>query len=162
MFDKNQFYFNIIFTVLFMGLIITCLLLCINLVQVKKGIISMNTTLDKISMNHIQAAHYQLDYMLTTEGFFIRSVNDFGNFDGPSMQPAIFDDNTLLQIKYNENVTLDAGQIIRYINEDGIAVIHRIRAVYQNSVFVQGDNLKEGEIVGKDRITHVIVGVLFT
>jgi len=78
------------------------------------------------------------------------------------MQPAIFDQNTLIERKYDGTSRLTEGQIVRYLRKDGTAVIHRIRADYGVEVYVQGDSLKDGEIIEKARISHIIIGVLFT
>lgn len=162
MLDKNQLYFGVVILSLLTGIGGLLLYNHVTMAKMQNTVNNVSQLLDKFNYNYIQAPHYQLDYMLTNEGFFIRSVNDYGGLNGPSMNPAIFDGNTLLQMKFSLNMTLKPGQIIRYLGTDGTAVIHRVRAVYEDRVFVQGDNMEEGELVSKTSITHVIVGVLFT
>ena len=67
----------------------------------------------------------------------------------------------LIEKKYNQEALVE-GQIIRFLREDGTAVVHRVRADYGDTVYVQGDSLKEGEIITKEQITHLVLGVLYT
>ena len=163
-YDKNQFTFNIIFV-----FILICLL-GLNVYYAQNFKI-MNNQYQRIEekvteiesnqvFNFIQGAHYDLVYQLTPTGLFV-NANDYGMFNGPSMQPAIFDSNTLIEQTFN-NSQLEEGQIIRFMRDNGTAVIHRVRADYGDTVYVQGDSLKEGEIIRKDQITHIIIGILFT
>jgi hypothetical protein len=166
-YDKNQFTFNIIFTLILLSLIGLNLIYTKSFYDMNLKLQSINQNLSvmesKQDFNFLQAPHNELEYYLTTAGFYVPTANDYGRFSGPSMQPAIFDGNLLLEKKYDGNSTLKEGQIVRFIRkQDGEAVIHRVRADYGNTVFVQGDSLPEGEIIEKGRITHVVVGVLFT
>jgi signal peptidase I len=43
-----------------------------------------------------------------------------------------------------------------------MAVIHRVAAVYDDLIIMQGDNLYEEEEIKKCQITHVVVGIMFT
>ena len=43
-----------------------------------------------------------------------------------------------------------------------MAVIHRINAIYDDDVVMQGDNLNEQENIKKCQITHIVGGILFT
>ena len=164
-YDKNQFSFNLIFLFILIASIIINIIFGQNFVLLNQKMQRMEQTLVKIednqNNNFVQGAHQDIEFQLTSQGFFIPGVNDYGLFNGPSMQPAVFDGNTLIQIKYEGGDLLE-GQIIRFLREDGQAVIHRVRADYGSTIFVQGDSLNEGEIIIKDRVTHIIVGVLFT
>lgn len=163
-YDKNQFRFNLIFVfilICFMGLNVyyaqNFKIMNNKYQQMEEKVIKIESNQN---FNFIQAAHYDLIYQLTPTGLFV-NANDYGLFNGPSMQPVIFDGNTLIEKIYN-NSDLEEGQIIRFVRDDGAAVIHRVRADYGETVYVQGDSLKEGEIIRKDQITHVIIGILFT
>jgi hypothetical protein len=164
-YDRNQFTFNLVFIFLLIALIALNLIYSQNFNMLNQKYLQINDTLTKIESNQdfnfLQGSHDAMEYQLTPQGFYV-AANDYGKFSGPSMQPSIFDGNTLIEKKYNGKDPLAEGQIIRFIRKDGQAVIHRIRADYGETVFVQGDSLKEGEIIEKARITHIIVGVLFT
>jgi hypothetical protein len=164
-YDRNQLTFNIVFTLILLASITLNLIYAYNFVELHKKYLNVTDRLDKIegnqNFNFIQASHTLVDYQLTPQGFYV-VANDFGVLNGPSMQPTIFDGNTLIEKRYDGSSKLNEGQIIRYIREDGAAVVHRVRADYGETVFVQGDSLKQGEIINKNKITHVVVGVLFT
>ncbi len=164
-YDKNQFTFNLIFILVLIATIIINVIFGMNFVQLNKRYVSINKTLSEIrhnqNFNFVQGSHQILKYQLTSQGFFVDSADNFGTFNGPSMQPTIYDGNIVIEKTYSGQ-SLEEGQIVRFIRDDGTAIIHRVRADYGNSVFVQGDSLKEGEIINKDQITHIIIGVLFT
>jgi len=164
-YDKNQFGFNIIFTIILISSLFLNIYYATNFNILDKRFITLNNTLAKVednqNFNFIQGAHNDIQYQLMPNGFIILTADDYGMFNGPSMQPTIYDGNLLIEKKYN-NEQLQEGQIIRFLRDDGTAVIHRVRADYGNKVFVQGDSLKDGEIINKDQITHIVIGILFT
>jgi hypothetical protein len=164
-YDKNQFSFNLIFIFILIAAMITNIILGQNFILLNKKYEDINATLTKIesnqNFNFIQGAHKDIEYQLSPQGFYVLA-NDYGVFNGPSMQPSIFDGNTLIEKRYDGTSKVEEGQIVRYIREDNTPVVHRIRADYGKTVFVQGDSLKDGEIIEKSKITHIIVGVLFT
>ncbi len=164
-YDKNQLTFNLLFLFILMASIILNIIFAQNFILLDKKYTDINNTLAKIednqNFNFVEGAHYTLEYMLTPQGFYVLA-NDYGVFNGPSMQPSIFDGNTMIEKKYDGKERLEAGQIVRFLRKDGQAVIHRVRADYGSTVYVQGDSLKEGEIIEKERITHLVVGILFT
>jgi len=164
-YDKNQFTFNLLFILILIASIMMNIILSQNFVLMNRKMLSINKTLtvieDNQNFNFIQSPHYDLDYKLQPTGFIIGFVDDYGKFNGPSMQPVIFDGNLVIEKRYN-NENLDAGQIIRYVRNDGTPVIHRVRADYGDSIYVQGDSEKKGEIIKKDQVTHIVIGVLFT
>ncbi len=164
-YDKNQFGFNIIFTIILISSLFLNIYYATNFNILDKRFIALNNTLAKVednqNFNFIQGAHNDIQYQLMPNGFIILTADDYGMFNGPSMQPTIYDGNLLIEKKYN-NEQLQEGQIIRFLRDDGTAVIHRVRADYGNKVFVQGDSLKDGEIINKDQITHIVIGILFT
>jgi hypothetical protein len=163
-YDKNQFIFNILLVLIFCASVALNIYYSQNFKDLEERYLSVNETLAKVESNQnynfIQGAHNEIEYLLTPQGFTVVSANDFGVFNGPSMQPSIYDRNLLIERKY-ANETLEEGQIIRFMR-NGEAVIHRVRADYGDKVFVQGDSLKEGEMIAKDRVTHIIIGVLFS
>ena len=164
-YDKNQFGFNIIFTIILISSLFINIYYATNFKVLDNRFIELNQTLSKVednqNFNFLQGSHHDLEYTMTPTGFFIMSSDDFGLFNGPSMQPTIYDGNLLIEKRYNDE-QLKEGHIIRFMRNDGIAVIHRVRADYGERVYVQGDSLKEGEIINKDQITHLVIGVLFT
>ena len=163
-YDKNQFTFNVIFLVILLACIFINVYYATNFRIVEDRFLSVNGTLGKVesnqNFNFIQAPHNKIDYALTEHGFLVKSADNYGVFNGPSMQPTIFDQNIMIEKRYDGGV-LEEGQIIRFLRGDQ-AVIHRVRADYGDMVYVQGDSLKEGEIIEKTKITHVVIGVLFT
>jgi hypothetical protein len=164
-YDRNQLTFNILFALILLASVTLNVIYAYNFVELHKRYVDVNESLKKIegnqNFNFIQATHLPLDFQLTPQGFYV-VANDFGTFNGPSMQPSIFDGNTLIEKKYDGSSKLSEGLIVRYIREDGTAVVHRVRADYGDKVYVQGDSLKDGEIIEKSKITHVVAGVLFT
>ncbi len=164
-YDKNQFRFNIIFTIILISSLFINIYYATNFKVLDNRFIELNQTLSKVednqNFNFIQGAHNEIEYYLTPAGFFIATSDDFGLFNGPSMQPTIYDGNLLIEARYNKQ-ELKEGHIIRFMRDDGTAVIHRVRADYGDRVYVQGDSLKDGEIINKDQITHLVIGVLFT
>jgi len=164
-YDKNQFGFNVVFMIILISSLFINVYYATNFKSLDGRFNYLNKTLTKVednqNFNFLQGSHHDLDYTMTPTGFFIISANDYGLFNGPSMQPAIYDGNLLIETKYRDQ-ELKEGHIIRFMRNDGTAVIHRVRADYGDKVFVQGDSLKDGEIVDKDRITHIIIGVLYT
>ena len=165
-YDKNQFLFNMIFTSLIIVFLLISVFFSINLLKVKSELEFVNQKLGEIEenqhlINYIQGSHDQVPYQLTPSGFFISGANDFGELKGSSMQPSIFEGNTLIQLKYT-NQSLSEGQIVRYIGKDNVPFVHRIRAVYDETLLVQGDNLEISELISKSQVTHLVIGVLFT
>ena len=164
-YDKNQFRFNIIFTIILISSLFINIYYATNFKILDDRFIALNNTLAKVednqNFNFLQGAHHDLQYHLTPTGFLIVSSDDYGLFNGPSMQPTIYDGNLLIEARYNKQ-ELKEGHIIRFMRNDGTAVIHRVRADYGERVYVQGDSLKDGEIINKDQITHLVIGVLFT
>jgi hypothetical protein len=164
-YDKNQFTFNLIFILILIATIIINIIFGQNFVMLNRKYLDIKSTMSKIESNQdfnfIQGSHYDIEYMLTTQGFYVPGANDYGLFNGPSMQPVIFDGNTMIQKRY-DGERLEEGHIVRFMRNDGQAVIHRVRADYGDTVYVQGDSLREGEIIDKSRITHLVIGVLFT
>lgn len=157
-YDKNQFTFNIVFVFILIASLFLNIYYATNFRIVNERLTEIE---DNQNFNFIQSVHNDLDYDLTEHGFLIRSADEYGILSGPSMQPTIFDQNTIIEKSYNQEPLIE-GQIIRFERANNQAVIHRVRADYGDKVFVQGDSLKEGEIINKDQITHIVIGVLFT
>lgn len=164
-YDKNQFAFNIIFVLILVGSAVMTIVYSRNFEMLGVKYQNISDRLAEVesnqAFNFIQGSHIGIEYQLNPQGFYVLA-NDYGVFNGPSMQPAIFDGNTLVERKFDGKSKLAEGQIIRFMRDDGTAVIHRVRSDYGDKVFVQGDSLKEGEIIEKARITHLVIGVLFT
>jgi hypothetical protein len=164
-YDKNQMTFNILFSVILLTSIVLNVIFATNFELLENRFMQVNDTLGKVEVNQnfnfIQGAHNDIEYSLTEHGFLVRSADDSGLFNGPSMQPVIYDQNTLIEKTYNgENLT--EGQVVRFLRDNGDAIVHRVRADYGDTIFVQGDSLKDGEIISKDKVTHIVVGVLYT
>lgn len=157
-YDKNQFTFNIVFVFILIASLFLNVYYATNFKIVNERLTEIE---DNQNFNFIQSSHNTLEFDLTEHGFLIRSVDEFGILTGPSMQPAIFDQNTIIEKTYNQEPLLE-GQIVRFTRADKQAVIHRVRADYGDKVYVQGDSLKEGEIINKNQITHIVIGVIFT
>ena len=162
MYDKKQRVFNIAWLSLTLLLLLLVGIFGYRIVKTQQQLIERVDAMEENqNFNFLQAPHHELEYQLTTQGFFIDSADDIGQFNGPSMQPTLFDGHLLIEKSYNGS-SLEEGSIIRFIRQDGTAVIHRVRADYGDELFVQGDSLKDGEIIQKDQVTHIIIGVLFT
>lgn len=132
--------------------------------------ITLNTT-----KNFIQAPHAQYNW-----NKLVNRIGDLGISPGlivgSSMQPSIFEGNTLLQINMTQDYVLKAGEVVRYyvknspdcsINESETIVeeyvIHRIEAIYNDEhILVVGDNDDKREFIKRCQIKNVVVGLLFT
>ncbi len=164
-YDKNQFAFNLVFILILISSIFLNIYYAANFNILEERFLQVNETLGKVeenqAFNFIQGPHNELQYDLTEHGLLVRSADDYGILSGSSMQPVIFGQHTLIEMTYT-GADLEEGQIIRFTRRNGEAVIHRVRADYGSEVYVQGDSLKEGEIINKDQITHIVIGVLYT
>jgi hypothetical protein len=156
-YDKNQFAFNTVFLIILVVLTFINIYYATNFRIVEERFLSVN---ESLSFNFIQGTHSKIEYALTEHGFLVRSADNYGVFNGPSMQPTIFDQNIIIEKQYDGSA-LEEGQVVRFMR-GSTAVVHRVRADYGDTVYVQGDSLKDGEIISKSQITHVIIGVLFT
>jgi hypothetical protein len=125
--------------------------------------------------NNIQASHSwdMKPYVLPENndmGLYCFGIDDIGELWGNSMSPTFFESNTALLRNYTSGMTLHTGDIVKFyrgscpINdtEAGMAVIHRITAIYDDRIVVQGDNLYEMETIQRCQITHVVLGILYT
>jgi hypothetical protein len=122
---------------------------------------------------YIQAAHAIFNRKIVNDpescGF-----DDAGYLFGSSMQPTYWEGNTALEINYTKNYVLRPGMIIRYntaSTEDcplktppvaGQYIIHRIEAIYDDTIITAGDNNPFNEEIKSCQVTHVVVGILFT
>jgi len=164
-YDRNQIRFNVVFVIIVLSSLALNVYFSYRVRQLNSNYEDMVSVLEKIESNQdfnfIQGTHYDLKYALTESGLVILSSNDIGALSGSSMQPVIFDGNILIEKKY-DGENLEEGQIVRFIRKDGAAVVHRVRADYGSTLYVQGDSLKEGEVIDKKQVTHIVIGVLFT
>ena len=87
---------------------------------------------------------------------------------GNSMSPTLPHGSTLL-FQSSDNIVLQPGMIVHYVHE-GNNVVHRIIAVYEDHIILQGDNNNDQDYflfsyekeVPKTAVKHIVVGVLFT
>ena len=112
--------------------------------------------------NHIQAPHFNVDYYVRDNVIYIND-SKIENFNGDSMQPTIWTGNKLIVTEYKKGMQLKEGMIIGYrrLFDDSFTT-HRIKTIYNNEIYTQGDNnLKEDEPIQKSQIKYIILGVLF-
>jgi hypothetical protein len=134
--------------------------------------VNVNVTVPKIEMGarNIQAPHdFDIDSWSAINALVRADIIDRGGgFYGSSMQPAIFEGNTLLMVNASD-IVLQPGDIIRYVSDNGCVndtgagpVIHRIVGIYRDYIMVQGDNNGGAEKIFRCQVTDKIIGILFT
>lgn len=80
---------------------------------------------------------------------------------GMSMQPAIYDGDTVLVVEYNKDLPIVQGDIIRMQFDDWF-MIHQVIAVYDIGVITKGlNNDVNDDMISYDQITGVVCGVLY-
>jgi hypothetical protein len=165
-YDKNQLTFNVVFVMILLVSILLNVYYATNLNKLDETFSEISKNLSVIEQNQnfnfIQGPHIDIDYALTEHGFLIRSSDDFGLFNGPSMQPVIFDQNVVIQKKISSDYVIKEGDIVRFKRPNGQGVVHRVRANYGDTLYIQGDSDKTGEIIDKSQVSHIILGVIYT
>lgn len=111
------------------------------------------------SNNGIQAPHNKIDYKINGSNIILSNAS-LCRITGISMRPTMFTGNKIIKTEYNEQY-LKEGQIIIYKNDDNTTVAHRIKALYSDHLYVQGDNNKGHEKIQYDQIESIIIGVLY-
>lgn len=172
--------FMIVVVLMFVVLTFTILFSnSINLIEVKfePELIRYSGSL----YNHnIQAAHIPSVSDLTNEDSLILKNKKtywgttLGEFTGNSMQPTIFEGNTLIVMGLFLYDSVEPGQIIRYresgcfdinanYDADEVFIVHRVVATYvNNTVVMRGDNNVEEEVIKRCQISHIVIGILYT
>jgi hypothetical protein len=133
--------------------------------------------------NNIQASHFYNDSIYTYNEFNYTllgvTADEDGKLWGSSMQPTFFEGNTVLLQNYTNNTIIRTGDMVRYfrfskkypncsvirdklLENDSLAVIHRINAIYDDEILMQGDNTNTLERIDRCQITQVVVGIIFT
>lgn len=110
-------------------------------------------------VNQIQSAHSDIDYLINGTDVVIKNVSA-NKITGFSMRPTIFTGNTLLLVTY-DNQKLKEGEIIIFENEENISVTHRIKGIYADYLYTQGDNNQAHEKINYSQIKYIVVGVLY-
>lgn len=137
--------------------------ICVFLAGFSVAIIYNSNTLDlpQPNINFIQAPHAEVDYLILSNSICVNGVTTQQLF-GSSMRPTAFTGNTLLLKEYNKTTdVLKEGMIIIY-DSGNSKVAHRIEALYNNKLALQGDNNYYSEEIYYENITDIVVGVLFT
>jgi len=178
----------IIIMLIIMGVSILYITFYSSTNETRLKVVCQNEVICDVNKNNIQASHtYELQYIKqNNNSLILDNISNLGLLWGSSMQPTFFEGNTAVVKEYN-NMTLHTGDIIRYfrfsnkypnctsikeaignnslggswINND-MAVLHRINAVYDNLIVVQGDNLNQVETIDKCQVTDIVIGIIFT
>lgn len=112
----------------------------------------------------------------TTQSLLVKAgiIDGGGWLVGTSMQPTIYEGNTLLTRKVYNDTKLVPGMVIRYttLNTTNCSVtftspipyvVHRIDAIYNDNIIItSGDNNRRSEAIRRCQITHIIAGVIYT
>ena len=75
------------------------------------------------------------------------------------MQPALFNKNIICYKPFNPD-ELRQGQIIIYKDDSNQSISHRIKALLNDGVIVQGDNNKPHEEVSYSRIEGIVALII--
>ena len=81
------------------------------------------------------------------------------NTNGASMKPTFFNGNIICFKPFNPK-ELRQGQIIVYRDTDNQTISHRIKAVLDGKVIVQGDNNKPYEYIPYSNIDGVVALII--
>ena len=106
----------------------------------------------------IQAHHYDFNYSIEGSDIAIKDVYCH-NMKGSSMNPALFEGNTICFKEYKDQ-ELRQGNII-YYSLNGEENIHRIIAL-QDNLIVKGDNNKFQEEINYTDVKGILAMVLYT
>lgn len=125
--------------------------------------------------NNVQASHSYTDFVGHNGIQYCFVADDLGVLWGNSMQPTFFEGNTVLTKNFTANMSLRTGDVVRYFRFDGVyknctslanisggAIIHRISAIYDDRIVVQGDNLNEQETIQRCQIRNIVIGIIYT
>lgn len=124
-------------------------------VLVGLGFVMLNNSV----VNHIQAPHSDIDYYVNGSDIIIKNISVHEQ-TGFSMRPTIFTDNKIIVVKYT-NQKLKEGEIIVFEDEEYSSVMHRIKGIYEDHIYTQGDNNKAHEKILYSQIKYIVVGVLY-
>ncbi len=108
--------------------------------------------------NFIQAHHTDIDYKDNNNRLIINDVYCH-NVEGSSMNPTLFEGNTICFRKYNGE-ELKQGNIIHF-ETNKTRGAHRIMAVENDKIVVRGDNNKYDEIINKSDVKGILVLALY-
>jgi len=113
--------------------------------------------------NYIQAPHYDIIYS-TNQGLKIQDIDYCRKTTGDSMQPTIFTGNTVCMIKYSPMLKykLEEGLLVSYENKKGESATHRIKAIYDDYLRMQGDNTEYDEKINYEDIRGIVVVIIQT
>jgi len=102
------------------------------------------------------------DTRLIGDTLEVENIDITGKLYGNSMHPSIMDGDTVLLTEFNGQ-ELEQGMIIRFKNQQGTYMIHRVWGNYQpiDYVMTKGDNNENMERVNVSQVTHVARGVLY-
>lgn len=112
--------------------------------------------------NNIQAAHVPLSYYwANNDTFCINDIQEIRKLTGYSMQPSSFSKNKILvRTNFTKN-DIQEGVMITYL--DGNETIHhRVRGLYGDRVYAQGDNSQNGDFINISQIYSITVGTIYT
>lgn len=110
---------------------------------------------------YIQAPHFPIDFKYNEHAKQITINNvECKKVTGLSMNPVHFTDNSICYVKYDKQ-ELKEGLIVIYETDKGTAA-HRIVGVYNDYVYIKGDNNADAEKVSNDKIQSIIVATLYT
>jgi hypothetical protein len=112
---------------------------------------------------NIQAGHTDVEYSLSNGNLKVYDVQECNELWGNSMQPTIFEGNTICEIGYDpDEHELESGMIVSYLDGYGDYVVHRIAAVYPGYYLIESDRYGDWEYVYEEDIETIVVAVLFT
>lgn len=116
--------------------------------------------------NYIQPMHTPMEYFINKQEntLEIYNINQCWKLTGMSMQPTLFEGNTVCYQPF-KGTTVKEGDIIAY-EKYGSMITHRVRATYQGvdgkRIITQGDSLSEQDVITTNDIKYKVVAVIFT
>lgn len=110
--------------------------------------------------NNIQSYHLDnVDVDKRGNKICVDDMDRVVSISGFSMRPTMFDGNYVILKEYSGQVITE-GMIVRFEKDDGF-VIHRVRGIYDDYIYTQGDSNKYGEKINRTQITDIVTGVIF-
>ena len=111
---------------------------------------------------NLQAHHTQINYLLDKQSIQIKNVYCL-LVESTSMEPTLFENN-LVCFRESRSSSLNQGNIIHYLDNNNIDVVHRIKSIsrIKKTITVQGDNNKYSEDINQSQVRGVLVLVLFS
>jgi hypothetical protein len=143
-------------------------------------ITDITLTTNKEYSRALASAHYNnLNYKLKENTFNLYGIDEVISLQGSSMLPTFSANNKILirhvgDCSYNSenkevicgsyygDVNFQVGDILIYYNSDEELVCHRLVGIYDDGIWLAGDNVAQESMVSYSSLYAYIIGVIYT